>query len=216
MSFTVQQWAALSDHAHDNGLRFIMSPFSTYAVARLSCCVDAWKVASGEVTHFDLLNAIRHDGKPVILSTGFSTEVEIDKASHYLNPKERGDLTILQCTTQYPCPFERIGLQWVWQFSNHTIVEGGLSDHSGTIFPGIAAATLGASMVEVHVCWDKRQFGVDASSSLPISELSRLTYGVDAVAKMWTPVDKDALAGELPDVSAYVDGKKRGEIDIYG
>ncbi|NIP69358.1 MAG: N-acetylneuraminate synthase, partial [Planctomycetales bacterium] len=155
------------------------------------------KVGSGQTTDWPFIRAVADAGKPVILSTGMARVLEIERAERML--KDAIACT-LQCTTEYPCPAEHIGLN---QLTDSKFE--GLSDHSGTIYPGICAAYLGAKMVEVHVCWDRRQFGADVGSSLTIDELSQLVEGIRfATAMRQNPVCKNRILKELDDTQVYI------------
>jgi len=213
IQFDIGQWRTLTQTAREAGLEVIVSVFCIEAVAWAEKLADRIKIPSGQVTDLALVEAVGKVGLPVVLSSGFATEDEIDKAIDYLGSPTREDIHVLQCTTEYPCPPERIGLNLVDRYSRNLAFLGGLSDHSGTIAAGIAAAALNASMVEVHVCWHKRQFGPDVSSALTIDELAELCRGVRFVnkARMFR-VDKDVMAEYLKthgDVACYVDGKRR-------
>lgn len=187
--FDRDQWWSLQSHAEARGLIFLCSPFSVEAVKLLDPLVQAWKVASGEVTNDRLLEAIARTGKPVLLSSGMATCGEMDAASSWF-----GRYVFLQCTSEYPTPAEHVGLDWFRYCRDRT---SGLSDHSGTIWPSLAAVTLGASVVEVHVKLSAHDQGFDASSSITIEDLARLVEGVRFIEKAKQPVDKDALAREL-------------------
>lgn len=214
MEFQLSEWMGLSSHARERGLEFIVSPFSIPAVAMLANHVDRWKIASGEVSNRGLLHAIKNTKLPVVLSTGMSTTNEINAAVADLQTCE--ELIVLQCTTEYPTPPEHVGMNLAWQHARNICYWGGLSDHSGTIWPGVVATYLGAAMVEVHVCWSKQQFGVDVSSSLTIEEFGRLCAGVRFAEKMRdNPVEKDSLTASLEDIAAYRDGKRRETVDVY-
>jgi N-acetylneuraminate synthase len=107
------------------------------------------------------------------------------------------DLTLLQCTTAYPCPPEKVGLNLLGEFRARYGVKVGLSDHSGSIYAGLAAVALGAEALEVHVTFSRECFGPDVPASLTTRELAQLVEGARAIEKMLAhPVDKDALAGE--------------------
>jgi N,N'-diacetyllegionaminate synthase len=195
MEFTQEQWWSLATHAEQAGLIFLCSPFSVEAVRLLDPMVPAWKVSSGEVTNEALLEAIRVTNKPAIVSSGMSTEAEINRAAALFWP----DVAILQCTSMYPCPPERVGLPTLTDRQRGVIrwLPRGLSDHSGTIWPGLAAVALGCDVLEVHVCFSKQEFGFDVESSITIDDLARLVEGVRFIEKAKTPVDKDAMAREL-------------------
>jgi len=197
MEFSEEGWRGLRAHADDRGLWFLSSPFSRAAVDLLDRVgVAAWKVASGETGSGELLETILATGRPVILSTGMSGWPEIDAA--VAKVRGRGvPLALLQCTSAYPCPPEKIGLNVLELYRQRYGVPAGLSDHSGKIFPGLAAATLGADVVEVHVAFSRRMFGPDVPVSLVPEELALLVEGIRFIETMRAhPVDKDAAARE--------------------
>ena len=211
-AFTQEQWWTLAAHAEARGLIFLCSPFSVEAVALLDPMVKAWKVASGEIGNSLMLAHMAKEGKakPLILSTGMSKIREVEFANMFA----RAGAAVLQCTSSYPCPPERVGLNQIKRlqayFPNCPI---GLSDHSGTIWPSLAAVTLGASIVEVHVCFSKAEFGFDVESSITIDDLAKLVEGVRFIEKAKTPVDKDALARELePMRKLFMEKHKRRAI----
>jgi N,N'-diacetyllegionaminate synthase len=198
MEFTADQWAALRRHAVHRGLHFLSSPFSIQAAELLARVgVAAWKIASGEVDSLGVLEVIAQTRLPVLLSTGMSSLDQIDSAVGRL--RDRGlDIAVLQCTSAYPCPPERLGLNLLQTFRDRYGCPVGLSDHSGTIYPGFAAATLGASVIEVHVTLSREMFGPDVSSSVTTGELRQLVEGVRFLERARAhPVDKDDLAKEL-------------------
>lgn len=198
MEFTEEQWVGLRQHAHDRGLKFLSSPFSSEAVSLLSRVgVAAWKIASGEVSNLALLDEIAATRLPVFLSSGMSSLGELDAAVAQI--KERGlPLTVMQCTSAYPCGPERVGLNLVEEFRDRYKTDIGLSDHSGTIFPSIAAAMLGVNVIEVHVTLSREMFGPDVTASVTTTELRQLIDGVRFVEAMRAnPVDKDSIATEL-------------------
>jgi N,N'-diacetyllegionaminate synthase len=198
MEFTEAEWQGLKQHADQRGLLFLSSPFSLEAVSLLERVgVAAWKIASGELSNPALLDATLASGLPVLLSTGLSDLREIDAAVERV--RRRGTLfAVLQCTSAYPCPPERVGLNLLAILRERYGCPVGLSDHSGTIFPSLAAATLGAAVVEVHVTLSREMFGPDVPASVTTAELRQLVDGVRFIERMLAhPVDKNALAEEL-------------------
>lgn len=198
MEFTKDQWAGLKRHAEEKGLVFMSSPFSDQAVILLQeIGITAWKVGSGEVNSWRMIEKIARTQKPVYFSTGMSSYAEIDELVAYAR-KLGMSFTLMQCTSNYPCTAENVGLNVLAQFRERYGCPVGLSDHSGLIYPALAAAALGASALEVHVTMSREMFGPDVSSSITTEELKRLAEGVrfikDALAH---PVDKDAQAKEL-------------------
>lgn len=195
MEFTAEQWNGLKRHADEKGLLFLSSPFSMEAVTLLKAVgVAGWKVASGEITNFEMLDAMASTGQPVILSTGMSPLPEIDAAVARITANA-APLAILQCTTQYPSPPDSIGLNIISEFRERYSTAIGLSDHSGTIYPGLAAATIGIEVLEVHITMSREQFGPDVVASVTGDELSTLVEGIRFIEKMKTnPMDKSAVA----------------------
>jgi N,N'-diacetyllegionaminate synthase len=198
MEFTEDQWHGLKLHSEDRGLLFLSSPFSPEAVELLKRVgVAAWKLASGEVTNPLVFDRIAESQLPVLLSTGMSTWAEIDEAVGRVRAGGL-PLAVLQCTSMYPTPPERVGVNLLSEYRARYSCPVGLSDHSGTIFPSLAAAVLGAEVLEVHVTLSREMFGPDVVASVTTTELRQLVDGVRFVNKIVdNPVDKDAVAEEL-------------------
>ncbi|WP_374655555.1 N-acetylneuraminate synthase family protein [Dongia sp.] len=201
MEFTPEQWHGLKAHADAAGLIFLSSPFSLEAVELLAGLdMKAWKIASGETSNTRLLDAVAATGRPVMISSGMSPLAEIDAAVERVT-RAGCPVAVMQCSSTYPCPAEKIGLNALGQFRDRYRQAVGLSDHSGTVFPGLAAATLGIELLEVHVTLSREMFGPDVSSSLTTAELKLLADGVDFIQRMRAnPVDRTVLAPELDDL----------------
>jgi N,N'-diacetyllegionaminate synthase len=198
MEFTPEQWAGLAQHARERGLIFLSSPFSEAAVDLLAGLgMSAWKIASGEVNNPLLMERIFRTGRPVLLSTGMSAFAEIDKAVEQIRARELPYM-VLQATSKYPTPPEEVGLNLLSYFHGRYQCPVGLSDHSGQIYAGLAAAALGASLIEVHVTLSREMFGPDVPASLTTTELRQLVEGVRAIETMLAhPVNKDQVVEGL-------------------
>ena len=197
MEFSEEQLLGLKQHADVRGLKFLSSPFSFEALELLlRVGVAAWKVASGEVSNLPMLDRMSATGLPIFLSTGMSSLGEIDAAVERLHQRSV-PITVLQCTTAYPCPPERIGLNMLSFFRERYNCGVGLSDHSGTIYPGLAAAALGVEMLEVHLTFSREMFGPDVPASVTTTELRQLVDGVRFIERMVkSPVGKN-FDGEM-------------------
>src|SRR5215510_12183669 len=198
MEFTEEQWRGLSEHANERGLLFLSSAFSPEAVELLERVgVPAWKVGAGEVSNLPLLTKMARTGKPVILSSGMSDWGELDAAVNCV--RENGaPVAVLQCTTAYPCPPEKLGLNVMAEMRDRYDCPVGLSDHSGAIYAGLAAAALGAKLIEIHVAFSRECFGPDVIASITTPELKQLVEGVRFIERaLRCPVDKTAMAEEL-------------------
>jgi len=198
MEFTEPQWQGLADHATQRGLVFLSSPFSLEAVQLLERIgMVAWKIASGEVCNHTLLRAIAATGKPVLFSSGMSHTDELDAAVAIL-AEYGNEMAIFQCTSAYPCPPEKVGLNMIPLLKERYNCPVGLSDHSGTIWPALAAYTMGARILEIHVTMSRELFGPDVCASVTTGELRQMVDGLRFTqAMLANPVDKDTMAGEL-------------------
>jgi len=197
MEFTEEQWRGLAEHCRERNVLFISSPFSIEAVDLLERVGQPlWKIASGETSNAQLIDRVLDTGKPVLLSTGMSPLDEVDAA--VARVKARGlQLGVFQCTTAYPCPPEKIGLNLVPFYRQRYGSWAGLSDHSGTIYPGLAGAAMGLDMLEVHVALSREMFGPDVIASVTTSELRQLVDGVRFIERMRAnPLDKNESARE--------------------
>jgi N,N'-diacetyllegionaminate synthase len=194
MEFTPEQWQGLKAHADKRGLHFLSSPFSMAALELLTRIgVAAWKVASGEINNDLLLDAMAVSGLPIMLSTGMSPMAEIDAAVERV--RSRGvPLAVLQCTSMYPCPPELVGFNLIPEFRERYGCAVGLSDHSATIYPGLAAAAIGIEVLEVHITLSREMFGPDVVASITTAELRQLVEGVRFIERMRAaPCEKEAL-----------------------
>lgn len=191
MEFSLKEWKEIKEHCDRVGLEFLSSPFSNMAVDWLEeVGVSKYKIGSGEVNNFLMLEKIAKTGKDIILSSGMSSYLELDKTIEFLREYDN-NISLLQCTTKYPTLAEDIGLNIITELKDRYSVTVGLSDHSGKIYPSLAAVSLGAELLEFHVVFDKRMFGPDSKSSLTIDETSQLVEGVRFIeVSINTKIDK--------------------------
>ena len=199
-SFSHAQWQKIGSACRERGVLFISSPFALEAVEILEDAgVDAYKVASGEVTNTPLLEEIAGTGKPVLLSSGMSNFQELDEALDALDGS--GAVTLMQCSSQYPCPPERVGLNVMEEMRERYGLPVGLSDHTMGPAAALAACALGAKVIEKHITFSRRMYGSDAPHSMEPHELAALVHGIREIEKILrNPVDKT-------DVSIYSEMK---------
>lgn len=184
MEFTQRQWEDLYEHAIERGLDFLSSPFSVKALEMLDQIgIPVWKFGSGEVFNDLLLKRAMQTGKPIILSTGLSTFQDIERKTNMI--KASGNpLIIMECTTAYPSRAEEIPITTISYLRKIYDCHVGISDHSATVFPSLAAAALGADVVEVHVTMSREMFGPDVRASVTMEELKEIVCGVDFIQAM--------------------------------
>ena len=200
MSFSKENWRFLKTRAEEKGLIFLSSAFSVMACDWLEeLDMPAWKVASGEVYNEELLARIERSGRPVILSSGLNSFELSEKLVNRFSSKGT-DVALLHCTTMYPTPPEEIGLNVMEVFREHFADRAivGLSDHSGTPYPGIIAAYNGASMIEAHITFHHGMFGPDVKASLDVEGFKNLVQGARFAWKMrQAGVDKELQLGSV-------------------
>lgn len=194
--FTLEQWKELKEHCESIGAEFMSSPFSEEAVDLLEKVgMKRYKIPSGEVTNIPLLEKIAATKKPVILSSGMSDWKELDAAVNIFT-KSGNDLTVLQCTSEYPCPYEKVGLNVLTEMKDRYKLPVGLSDHTLTVFAPIAAVITGATVIEKHFTTSRDLYGSDAKHSLEPREFADMVEGIRAAEIMLTAtVDMSHAAG---------------------
>jgi len=174
----------LYNHAKKNNIIFLSSAFDKESVNLLdNLGVPAFKVPSGEITNFPLLRHIAEKKKPIILSTGMSTIDEIKEALEVIREKGVEDIVPLHCVTSYPAKIEDINLRVIEMLRHKFKLPIGFSDHTLGITTPIAAAALGATLIEKHFTLDKTLPGPDHRASLEPHELKEMIRAIRAVEK---------------------------------
>lgn len=181
LEFTQDQWEGLIGHAAEVGTDFVVSVFDEVWLKFFGKHpgVAALKIASGDITHFRLLRAIAEYTKPKLLSTGLSFLSEIDHAVHILGR----DTVVMHCVSAYPTPPEHANLQVIRSMLSK-YPEVGYSDHTQGITACIAAAAMGASVIEKHFTDDATRTDGDHSCSLTPHTLSELMVHLRTLALM--------------------------------
>lgn len=194
MEFTLEQWKGLKEHCDSVGLEFISSPFSIAAVELLEeLGVKRYKIGSGEVSNLLMLDRIARTGKQILLSSGMSGYSEIEKAIKAIN-NYHNDIVVFQCTSNYPVRPDAYGINVCKELFQQFKLPVGYSDHSGSMFPPIAALCHGASYFESHVIFDKRMFGPDVSSSLTIDEFKMMSKALrELKIALDSPINKNNI-----------------------
>ena len=179
MQMPIDWLPVLCERAHALGLAFISSPFHEEAVDVLRPFVDAYKIASYELTHTPLLEAVASTGKPLIISTGASTLDEVRSALATLARCGQRSVVVLQCTAAYPAPLEAANVRALVTLAEELHVHSGLSDHTRdpTAAP-MAATALGAVLIEKHFTLSNRMPGPDHAFAVEPDELARLVQAV--------------------------------------
>lgn len=161
------------------GIAFLSTPFDLESVAFLNTIqMPFWKIPSGEVTNLPYLLAIAETKKPVVLSTGMCEMEEIQAAMDALRGGGTPAITLLHCNTEYPTPYEDVNLRAMEAMRRRFGVDVGYSDHTPGIEAPIAAAALGAVVIEKHFTLDRNMEGPDHKASLEPGELAAMVKAV--------------------------------------
>jgi N,N'-diacetyllegionaminate synthase len=202
-TFNLHQYKELARYTEKEcKIEFISSPFSEEAVDLLEQVpIKKYKIPSGEVTNLSLLERIAKTRKPVFLSSGMNSWSELDRAVEVLKTNGCSDLTVLQCTTVYPCPPEKAGLNVIKEMRERYNLKVGFSDHTSRFSAAIAAVVLGATVIEKHFTLSRKMYGSDVKYSLEPNEFEMFVKEIrDTTIMVNTPVDKDRMTDELKEM----------------
>ena len=179
LALTFDDFRELKEYCKQVGIGFISTPFDMESIDFLeSLNMDFWKVPSGEITNLPYLEKIGKTGREIIISTGMCEMDEIEQAIEILVKSGAGKITVLHCNTEYPTPFEDVNLKAMLQIKKETGLDVGYSDHTVGIEIPIAAAALGASVIEKHFTLDKSMDGPDHKASLDPTELKMMVLAI--------------------------------------
>lgn len=198
------EFKKIYQHCQKLKIDFLSTAFDQKALKFLdSFNMPYIKIPSGEITNLPLLVDIGRRNKKVLLSTGMSNIDEVKKAVEILvnAGQEKNNITVLQCTSQYPAPDHTINLNAMVSMGRELGLEYGLSDHSEGITASIAATSMGASIIEKHITLDKNSKGPDHKASIDICELYQLSTEILRVIKMLGSHIKVAQKEELDTIN---------------
>lgn len=196
-------YPVLADLCRKEGIGFMSTPFDLVSIDALKPLgMDFWKIPSGEITNLPYLRKIAAIGGRVILSTGMSTIPEVAAAVDVLvaGGTSRENIYLLHCTTQYPTPYTDVNLRAMDTLRELGVGGVGYSDHTLGIEVPIAAATLGASVIEKHFTLDKNLPGPDHRASLDPSELAAMVKAVRHIEEALGSPDKRVTDSERPNI----------------
>lgn len=211
----------LINHCKQKSIIFLSTPFDYDSIELLdSLGLKIFKIPSGEITNLPYLRKIGSLDKRVILSTGMANLGEIEAALNALvaSGTKKENITVLHATTEYPCPLDEVNLRAMQTISQAFGVKVGYSDHTLGIEIPIAAAAMGASVIEKHFTLDRSMEGPDHKASLEPKELSAMVSAIRNVERAMGDGIKKATASETKNMQvarkSIVAAKpiKKGEI----
>ncbi|AIQ95512.1 pseudaminic acid synthase [Prochlorococcus sp. MIT 0604] len=216
---TPYEWhQKLFSYANELGVTLFSTPFDETAVDLLEeLNTPAYKVASFELVDIPLIKYIASKQKPVIISTGMSSEKEINEALDAMRQENNDQIILLHCISSYPAPVEKSNLNLIKSISRNFNVISGLSDHTLGTTISVAATAIGASVIEKHFTIDSSDKGPDSDFSIEPSELRKLC---ENTYKTWLSLGKEGFDRDIVESQSksfrrsiyFVKNKKAGEI----
>lgn len=192
-----QDFKELKRYCDTLGIGFISTPFDFRSIEFLEeLDMDFWKLPSGEVTNYPYLEKIGRTKKKVIMSTGMCNLPEIREAIAVLEENGTEEITLLHCNTEYPTPFCDVNLRAMEQMKQEFKKPVGYSDHTIGIEVPIAAAALGAVVIEKHFTLDKSLPGPDHRASLEPQELKQMVAAIRNIEQCLGDGEKKRTASE--------------------
>lgn len=188
----------LSEYCGQQGIMFLSSAFDLESVDFLGeLGVPYFKIPSGEINNYPYLRRVGATGRSVILSTGMATLGEVEQALEILKGSGATDITLLHCTTNYPTPPEEVNLRAMLTMKQAFGLPVGYSDHTMGVAIPIAAAALGAEVIEKHLTLDRGLPGPDHRASLEPGEFKEMVAAIRQVEKSLGDGIKRPAPGEL-------------------
>lgn len=199
LELSLEAFRALKCYCDESGILFLSTPFDERSAEFLvrDLGMERVKIGSGEITNLPFLEFVAGLGRPVILSTGMSFLEEVRQAVETMrgvSPEIR--LTLLHCTTSYPCPFEEVNLNAMRTLRETFRVPVGYSDHTLGIEIAVAAAALGAEVIEKHFTLDRRMGGPDHAASLEPDKLRQMVLSIRNVERSMGDGRKEPTSSE--------------------
>lgn len=192
----------LMEYCKEKNIMFLSTPFDIDSVHMLvELGIEIIKIPSGEITNLPYLREVARQKKKVILSTGMSNMQEVKEAVDIIRQNGSEDITVLHCNTQYPTPMEDVNLRAMISMREELELPVGYSDHTQGIEVPIAAAAMGATVVEKHFTLDKTMEGPDHKASLEPDELSEMVKAIRNIEKALGDGNKNITESEKDNLS---------------
>lgn len=187
-----EYYKPLIDRCRKKNILFISTPHGGKESVDFleSVNISMYKIGSGDLVNYILLDKIARLGKPIILSTGMATMMEVKDAIHFLKKKGAKQISALHCTSEYPCPLGDVNLSSMVSMMKELRIPVGYSDHTVNTQVAIMAVTLGASIYECHFTLDKKRIGPDHQASLGPNQLKKRIKAIRDIETIWGKGEK--------------------------
>lgn len=178
-------FVAIKKYCDRKGIIFLSTAHCDDAIDFLDPLLPIFKIASGDLVNLPFLIKVAKKKKPIILSTGMASLNEVSEAVNAIRKEGNHKITLLHCTTNYPCPLEDVNLKAIVTLKKEFNLPVGYSDHTLGIEVSIAAVAMGACIIEKHFTLDKNMPGPDHKASLEPAELETLVKSIRNIEQAW-------------------------------
>ena len=186
LALSFEDHKKLLEYCKNKNIKFLSSPFDLDSIDFLNKLgLDTFKIPSGEIINLPYLRKIGSFNKKLIMSTGMTNLKEVESAINVLinSGTKKENITILHCTTNYPCPYEEVNLKAMLTLKEAFKLPVGYSDHTLGIEVPVAAVVMGATVIEKHFTLDKKMEGPDHKASLEPDELKAMVKAIRNIEK---------------------------------
>lgn len=202
LELSFEDFTELSKYCKAKEIEFVSTAFDLESIDFLNQLdIPFWKIPSGEITNLPYLIRIAEINKPIVMSTGMSTIIEVEDAIEVLNNNGATDITILHCTTEYPTPYGEVNLKAMKTLKERFNVNVGYSDHTKGIEIPIAAVAMGARVIEKHFTLDRNMEGPDHKASLEPDELKAMVDAIRNVERAMGDGEKKPSESEIKNIA---------------
>ena len=199
--FDLKVYKKLMNYSKKKKIEFMSTAFDIQSLNYLiKIGMKKIKIPSGEITNYEFLDEVSKKNKAIYLSTGMSSINDIKNALKILRNKNKKKIYVMHCTSSYPSKFENLNLNVLNSYKNFFGDFIGYSDHSEGIEASIAAAALGAKVIEKHVTLNKNLPGPDQKTSITFDELKKLIKSIRNIEKSLGSKKKKILKCEIPNM----------------
>ncbi|WP_301199171.1 N-acetylneuraminate synthase [Plebeiibacterium marinum] len=203
LELSIEDHYLLIKHCKDNNIGFLSTGFDSDSLNFLKeIGMELWKIPSGEITNLPYLKFMASQPQSLVLSTGMATIDEVEDAVNVLTKfgKSKKEITVLHCTTEYPAPFNEVNLKAMKTMADTLGVKTGYSDHTQGIEIPIAAAALGATLIEKHFTLDRNMPGPDHKASIEPCELKSMVDAIRNIEQALGDGNKKPSASEIKNI----------------
>lgn len=185
LELSYEEFRKLKVHSKKIGIEFLSTPDEEDSLDFLidELGLKIVKIGSGELNNFPYLTRIARKNLPIIMSTGMATLGEVERAIDVIRSDTDAKITLLHCTTNYPCPMEEVNIQAMCTLATAFKLDVGYSDHTLGMEVPIAAVALGACVIEKHFTLDRTMEGPDHAASMDPDEFHQMVSAIRNIEK---------------------------------